>query len=206
MAQLYSRDGAYPAPLPYRIRVSDGSAGYRTRTDPVQWTPQELTAWGFVAVSAPPSYSEATQSLTWTGSAFAVVSKTTAEKNAFRDARKVERKAEVMALLAQKIAAGFDYTVGDGSERNYQIDAASQANMVAVMADFNAGTANAHGGFWRTSDNVNEAMTDAECKAFLKAAKAYKMALIRQSFVHKAAIDAKTTTAQVNAYDITADW
>lgn len=201
---LYSIDGGFPGALPKRFRLANG----QTRTDLADLTTEELAALSpsVVAVDEPGTPTESTQKFAWDGSSLTIVSKTTAEKNAFRDGRKIERKAEVMALLAQKIAAGFDYTVGDGSERNYQIDAISQANMVAVMADFNAGTTNAHGGFWRTSDNINEAMTDAECEAFLKAAKAYKMGLIRQSFVHKAAIEAKTTAAQVNAYDITAGW
>lgn len=202
---LYSIGGAYPVSgLPKRHRLSNGL----TRTGLDGLTTQELAALdpAIVVVSDPGSPNPATQKLSWNGTALSIVSKTQGEQDAYLAVRKAARKGEVLALYAQKVAAGFDYTVGEGTERNYQIDDVSQNHMLAVMAHFNAGGENAHGGFWRTSNNINETMTDAECKAFLIAAKVYKMGLIRQSIIHRAAIDAKTSVAQVDAYDITADW
>lgn len=201
----YSIDGAYPVTeLPKRHRLSSGL----TRTSLHEMTSQELAALDppITVVPDPGDPLPATQKHSWDGATLSIVAKTQEEQDSYTANRKAERRAEVMALLAQKIVAGFSYAVPGGSAHNYQIDDTSQANMVAVMADFNAGTTNAHGGFWRASDNTNETMSDAECKAFLIAAKAYKMGLIRQSFVHKAGLDAQSTAAEVDAYDITADW
>lgn len=58
---LYSHNGTYPASLPNRIRLSDGS----TRTDPSTFTTEEIADAGYVLASDPPSYNTSTQRLTW---------------------------------------------------------------------------------------------------------------------------------------------
>lgn len=47
---LYTKNGSYPQPIPFRIRLSDGS----TRTDPSSFTPEEIADAGYTAVSDMP--------------------------------------------------------------------------------------------------------------------------------------------------------
>ena len=103
-----------------------------------------------------------------------------------------ERKAAAIAAVKNigptRVAEGFRYTVpGSGVEHTYQVDLESQAHMVAVYVEHLDGKTSPHGGYWRSRANVNVTMSDAENKAFLEAAKAYKMAIIRRA---QALIDA----------------
>lgn len=43
---LYTKNGSYPQPLPFRIRLSDG----RTRTDPSTFTSEEIADAGYISV------------------------------------------------------------------------------------------------------------------------------------------------------------
>jgi hypothetical protein len=58
---LYSKNGAYPKPLPFRILVNNV-----TRTDPTSFTPEEIAAAGYVAVVDPP-FVPLYHRLDWTG-------------------------------------------------------------------------------------------------------------------------------------------
>ena len=113
----------------------------------------------------------------------------------------VSRQADVDAVLAAKIAAGFTY---QGAP--YQIDADSRSNMDAVMTAFALGLTNPHGGAWRTSTNVMTPMTDDQVKPFIFAVKAYYLALLQRSWALKDTLKALTTLAAVADYDITAGW
>lgn len=57
MMTLYSKNGAAPAPLPRRIVLSDGSS----RTDPEQFTPQEIEEAGYIPAPDMPGYDPKTQ-------------------------------------------------------------------------------------------------------------------------------------------------
>lgn len=57
---LYSYNRAYPQPLPFRIRLSDG----RTRTDPTTFTTEEIADAGYTPVSDAPSINDS-QILEW---------------------------------------------------------------------------------------------------------------------------------------------
>ena len=47
---LYTLNGSYPAEIPFRIRLSDGT----TRTDPSTFTEEEIIDAGYIEVSDPP--------------------------------------------------------------------------------------------------------------------------------------------------------
>ena len=67
---LYSFMGQRPAPLPWRIRrLSDGY----TRTDPSQFTEDDIADAGYVLAPDPPMYDAETQGLDWDGSSWSVV-------------------------------------------------------------------------------------------------------------------------------------
>lgn len=70
MTNLYSLNGAYPAPLPFRVKLSDGN----TRTDPAQYSqdPAVMADIGAVLAPAKPAYDPATQQLGWDGSNWVV--------------------------------------------------------------------------------------------------------------------------------------
>jgi hypothetical protein len=71
---LYSLDGQYPAPLPFRYRLPDGM----TRTALNELSTEELATLGFVPVEDPPVPS-ATQKVVWEDGDWALVDKTLAE-------------------------------------------------------------------------------------------------------------------------------
>lgn len=60
---LYTLNGSYPAPIPFRIFLSDR----RARTDPATFTEAEIADAGYVAVSDPPAHDPAIKSLGWDG-------------------------------------------------------------------------------------------------------------------------------------------
>jgi hypothetical protein len=98
-------------------------------------------------------------------------------------ALKALKIAAIKQIGPTRIAEGFKYTVPGGSQHTYQVDLESQAHMLAVYVEHLDGKTSPHGGYWRDILNVNVAMTDAENKAFLEAAKAYKMSIIRRAQV-----------------------
>ena len=68
MSNLYSFSGGQPAPLPFRITLSDGS----TRTNQGTFTPEEIADAGYQAVPPRPVHDPATQRVKWDGSSWAV--------------------------------------------------------------------------------------------------------------------------------------
>lgn len=68
---LYSFNGAYPAPLPFRITLPNGF----TRTDPLTFTEDEIGAAGFSGPYTETDYDPATQQLDWIDGAFVVIAK-----------------------------------------------------------------------------------------------------------------------------------
>ena len=66
MIDLYSHNSGWPAPLPFRVRLENGT----TRTDPETFTQQELAAWGYVGPYEIPSYKPRKEHLEWTGTEF----------------------------------------------------------------------------------------------------------------------------------------
>ena len=68
---LYSFNGAYPAPLPFRITLPNGF----TRTEPVTFTEVEIASAGFTGPYTEPAYNPNTEQLEWTDGAFVVAIK-----------------------------------------------------------------------------------------------------------------------------------
>jgi hypothetical protein len=68
---LYSFNGAYPAPLPFRITLPNGF----TRTEPVTFTEAEIASAGFTGPYTEPAYNPNTEQLEWTDGAFVIAVK-----------------------------------------------------------------------------------------------------------------------------------
>lgn len=66
---LYTKSGSIPAPIPHRIRLADGF----TRTDPAQFTAEDIASAGYVEAPPMPEHDPATQRVEWTGDGWAVV-------------------------------------------------------------------------------------------------------------------------------------
>jgi hypothetical protein len=71
---LYTKNGSYPATIPFRIKLSDG----RTRTDPTSFTSEEISDAGYIEVEDPPAVSS-TQVLEWINSSWVIRNKTEQE-------------------------------------------------------------------------------------------------------------------------------
>lgn len=101
----------------------------------------------------------------------------------------------IRGSLAAKIAAGYT----NASGKNFQIDDVSQSNMMAVLQANALGVANAHGGYWTSTDNVNVPMTYAEFAAFTQEVFQYKMGLIRNARSLKNAVLSASTAEAIDA-------
>lgn len=65
---LYSLHGSRPAPLPFRIRLSNGF----TRTDPTSFTAIEIADAGYEGPFTEPDYNAATEQLLWVDGAYVI--------------------------------------------------------------------------------------------------------------------------------------
>ena len=65
---LYSFQQQRPAPLPFRIRLSNGF----TRTDPTSFTATEIADAGYEGPFAEPDYNAATEQLLWVDGAYVI--------------------------------------------------------------------------------------------------------------------------------------
>lgn len=66
---LYTKSGSYPSSLPHRIRLSSGF----TRTDPSQFTEEDIADAGYIPAPLQPEYDSETQRLDWNGSDWDIV-------------------------------------------------------------------------------------------------------------------------------------
>ena len=65
---LYSIHNQRPAPLPFRIRLSNGF----TRTKPASFTAEEIADAGYVGPFTDPAYDAATEQLLWVDGAYVI--------------------------------------------------------------------------------------------------------------------------------------
>lgn len=101
---LYSFKNQYPEPLPFRVRLDDGS----TRTDLVSYPESELNLFGFVKVQEKPAIDEF-QDLIWDGVNWAVLPKSQEEINSILQ-NKVDLLVSEIERRAQKRLDDFAKT------------------------------------------------------------------------------------------------
>jgi hypothetical protein len=58
---LYSLNGALPAPIPARVRLSNGL----TRTGPSTYTSEEISEWGYIGPIDEPAYDPSIEAIFW---------------------------------------------------------------------------------------------------------------------------------------------
>jgi hypothetical protein len=94
---LYSINNLRPAPLPFRIRLSNGF----TRTEPASFTAEEIADAGYVAFTEP-AYDAATEQLLWVDGAYVIE----ALPPPIPTPRWVEFSAAIMAMPAINVMLG----------------------------------------------------------------------------------------------------
>lgn len=104
---LYSHKNKYPAELPFRIRLSDGS----TRTDPTTFTKEELSSAGFVEVDDKPLV-EYPQYVSWSGTAWVICSYTLEDQKSVKLGALSEMLREVSLRPAVDTGLGFSVDAG----------------------------------------------------------------------------------------------
>jgi len=126
--KLYSLNGQYPQPLPFRIRLADGS----TRTDPSSFTQDEILSAGYIEVSPAPSFTE-DEVLEWVNSSWVVREKTFDEKKMESD----KIKETLNIYRDQRISRGFLFNgkyYDSGSEDQKRISGAAQLAFMAILS------------------------------------------------------------------------
>ena len=95
---LYSIRQQRPAPLPFRIRLSNGF----TRTEPASFTAEEIADAGYVGPYTEPAYDAATEQLLWVDGAYVIE----ALPPPIPTPRWVDFSAAIMAMPAVNIMLG----------------------------------------------------------------------------------------------------
>lgn len=112
---LYSHDGKYPKPLPFRIVLSDG----RTRTDPESFTAEEIADAGYTAVETPPEVTEG-QVLTWNGATWHVRDKTVEEVQAEVNAYNLlQENSRATAYKVESDPIFFKWQRGEATQQEW---------------------------------------------------------------------------------------
>ena len=95
---LYSFRNQRPAPLPFRIRLSNGF----TRTEPASFTAEEIADAGYVGPYTEPAYDAATEQLLWVDGAYVIE----ALPPPIPTPRWVDFSAAIMAMPAINVMLG----------------------------------------------------------------------------------------------------
>lgn len=109
---LYTKNGTFPKPIPFRIVLSNG----KTRTDPSTFTAEEIADAGFVEVSDEPVYDSLTENLEWNNQTldWSKTNKTQSELATNLNRLKNGAKEEILAARNEKLKLPFySNDVGD---------------------------------------------------------------------------------------------
>lgn len=179
---LYSHNGSYPRPLPFRIKLSDG----RTRTDPSSFTTEEIADAGYIAVANPPEISS-TQVLEWFPSTLEwnVRNKTQEELNAESASSKESSRNQINEYRDELIAGGFWFNnvkYDSRPEDQKRISGAALLAFMAITEGAQVGDLFWHGGTtefsWISRDNIQVAMDAFTVIDFAKKAAEHERAHI----------------------------
>lgn len=187
----YSHHGAPPAPLPFRIHLSDG----RSRTDPATFTPEDLADAGYVEAPPQPQHDPATHRLEWTGDDWQAIA-LTADELADRLARRQDTARRTTHDL---LARAYDsilapYPAGERLSWPAKEDAA-RAHLAGTAAPHQTALLAAE------ADEASETV-DAIAAVILARADAWRQTAGHLSGLRRralAAIDAAPDTAAVDA-------
>ena len=175
---LYSKNGSYPQPIPFRIILSDG----RTRTDPTSFSEEEIADAGYIEVADPPTVAN-NEVLQWAGTDWLVRNKTADELQNEALVRKTELSAQINAYRDKLISAGFWFNgvrFDSRPEDQKRINGSALLAFMAISAGAQEGDYYWHGGTepfaWIAYDNSIVQMDAQTVIEFGKAAAEHERA------------------------------
>jgi hypothetical protein len=156
---LYSLNGNYPQPLPFRIRLPDGS----TRTDPSTFTEEDLNTLGYVQVEDEPIPTD-TQVVSWSSSTVSwIVRNKTPEELANE---LVVAKNERLSYITQSRDKDFNSLVTSWNNDTWdarETDSTRVANVLTMIEQANQQEIPTPSTVdWRTYDDQSRTLTIAE--------------------------------------------
>jgi hypothetical protein len=153
---IYSKNGSYPAPIPFRIKLSDG----RTRTDPTSFTEEEIADAGYIEVVDPPTIT-GIQVLEWSGTEWIVRNKTEEELQNEYNVRKYDLSNQINLYRDQLISSGFWFNnvkFDSRPEDQKRINGSALLAFMAISQGAQAGDYYWHNGVepfsWIAKDNT----------------------------------------------------
>jgi hypothetical protein len=156
---LYSLNGNYPQPLPFRIRLPDGS----TRTEPYTFTPEDILSAGYIQVNDEPIPTD-TQIVKWSSSTLSwiVRDKTPEELQAELTSAKNER----LTYITQCRDDDFNSLTTVWNNHTWdarETDSTRIANVLTMIEQANQqGIPTPPNVDWRTYDDQSRTLTVAE--------------------------------------------
>lgn len=193
---LYSLNGNYPQPLPFRIRLSDGS----TRTEPSTFTPEDILSAGYIQVEDEPIPTE-NQIVSWSPAtvSWIVRDKTPEELQAELTSAKNERLLYITQCRDNdfnSLTTNWDNDTWDARET----DSTRIANVLTMIEQANKqGIPTPPTIDWRTYNDQSRTLTIAELTQLGASMFQSQQVIWYKQATLKDQILAATTVAQVNA-------
>lgn len=193
---LYSLNGNYPQPLPFRIRLPDGS----TRTEPSSFTPEEITSAGYIQVDDEPVPSD-TQVVNWSSSTLSwIVRDKTPEE---LQAELVSAKNERLSYITQCRDNDFNTLTTTWNNDTWdarETDSTRIANVLTMIQQASQqGIPTPSTIDWRTYDDQSRTLTIAELTQLGASMFQSQQVIWYKQAALKDQILAATTVAEVNA-------
>lgn len=193
---LYSLNGNYPQPLPFRIRLSDGS----TRTEPSTFTPEDILSAGYIQVEDEPIPTE-NQIVSWSPAtvSWIVRDKTPEELQAELTSAKNERLLYITQCRDKdlnSLTTNWDNDTWDARET----DSTRIANVLTMIEQANnQGIPTPNAVNWRTFDDQTRILSIPEMIQLGASMFQSQQIIWYKQATLKDQILAATTVAQVNA-------
>lgn len=190
--KLYSKNGSYPEPIPFRIKLSNGL----TRTDPSSFTEEEINDAGYIEVSNPPSITSE-QVLEWNFLNLEWIVRNVSEQeiNNLKQLRlnyiTESRELDLNALTCQWNNDTWDARETDSTRIANVLTMIQQASQQGIPTPSTVD--------WRTYDDQSRTLTIAELTQLgASMFQAQQLVWYKQAAL-KDQILAATTVAEVNA-------
>lgn len=135
---LYSLDGALPAPLPARVRLSNGL----TRTNSSTFTPEELSSWGYQGPIELPQWNPTIEALEWSPDDLAyLVRFLTTEELAERALNEARQRVDYQGFYDALLVSGVYQALRSQAVESLPLTVAA-TEFIAAMTDAKAGRPN----------------------------------------------------------------
>lgn len=193
---LYSYQGNYPQPLPFRIRLSNR----QTRTDPSTFTIEEITDAGYIQVSDEPTINS-NQVLTWDSInvEWNIRNKTQEElENELNSAKQARllyitenRNNDFKSLISQWNGFDWDATEEDSTRISNVLTMLenAQSEGIPVPPTIN----------WRTYDNQDQSLTKSDLVQLAASMFLAQQIIWNKQAILKNAVLAANTISEVNS-------